>query len=47
MKDKEINPAVFIEVPKAINAMSAGEKELFIDQIIQALDESTGKAEGK
>ncbi len=40
MKDKEANAAVFIEVPKPINAMSANEKELFVDQIIQALSQS-------
>ena len=40
MKDKEPNAAVFIEVPKPINAMSANEKELFVDQIIQALSQS-------
>jgi hypothetical protein len=37
MKDKELNAVVFIEVPKPINSMSTDEKEVFVDQIIQAL----------
>ena len=49
MNEKPIKPAdsrpVFIEVPKPISAMSAVEKDLFIEQIIQALDESTNKGE--
>ena len=40
MKDKEPDAAVFIEVPKPINAMSADEKELFVDQIFQVLNQS-------
>jgi len=43
MKDKKPNAAVFIEVPKDINAMSTDEKELFVDQIIKALSESINK----
>ena len=34
---------VFIEVPKPVKDMSALEKDLFIEQIIQALSESTSK----
>ena len=49
MNEKPIEPAdsrpVFIEVPKAISAMSVVEKDLFIEQIIQALSESTSKEE--
>ena len=49
MNEKPIVPAdsrpVFIEVPKPISAMSAVEKDLFIEQIIQALSESTSKEE--
>ena len=49
MNKKAIEPAdsrpVFIEVPKPISAMSAMEKDLFIEQIIQALNESTSKEE--
>ena len=49
MNEKLIEPAdsrpVFIEVPKPISAMSAAEKDLFIEQIIQALSESTSKEE--
>jgi hypothetical protein len=40
MKDKAPNPAIFIEVPKPINNMSTSEKELFVDQISQALSQS-------
>jgi hypothetical protein len=40
MKDEKPNPALFFEVPKPVSAMSAAEKELFIEQIVQALDES-------
>ena len=36
---------VFIEVPKPIKDMSALEKDRFIEQIIQALSESTSKEE--
>ena len=36
---------VFIEVPKPIKDMSAVEKDRFIEQIIQALSESTSKEE--
>ena len=36
---------VFIEVPKSIKDMSAVEKDRFIEQIIQALSESTSKEE--
>jgi hypothetical protein len=49
MNEKPIAPAgsrpVFIEVPKPISTMSAVEKDLFIEQIIQALSESTSKEE--
>ena len=49
MNEKPIEPAdnrpVFIEVPKPISAMSAAEKDLFIEQIIQALSESTSNEE--
>jgi len=45
MKDKELNPAVFIEVPKPINEMSKSEKELFIEQIIEVLGDSSKKVE--
>ena len=49
MNEKLIRPAdsrpVFIEVPKPIGAMNAVEKGLFIEQIIQALSESTSKEE--
>ena len=45
MKDKELNPAVFVEVPKPINEMSKSEKELFIEQIIEALGDSSNKVE--
>ena len=49
MNDKPIVPAdsrpVFIEVPKPISAMSAVEKDLFIEQIIEALSESTSNEE--
>ena len=43
MKDKKPYAAVFIEVPKPIDAMRAVEKELFVDQIIQSLGESMNK----
>ena len=36
---------VFIEVPKPVKDMSAVEKDRFIEQIIQALSESTSKEE--
>ena len=36
---------VFMEVPKTISAMSAVEKDLFIEQIIEALSESTSNEE--
>ena len=36
---------VFIEVPKPISVMSAVEKDLFIEQIIEALSESTSNEE--
>ena len=36
---------VFIEVPKPVKDMSAVERELFIEQIVQALSESTSKEE--
>ena len=36
---------VFIEVPKPVKDMSALEKDLFIEQIIQALSESTSNEE--
>ena len=49
MNEKPIEPAdsrpVFIEVPKPLKDMSAVEKHLFIEQIIQALSESTSKEE--
>lgn len=45
MRDEQPNPAVFIEVPKPISAMSATEKALFIEQIIEALSKSTSKEE--
>jgi len=45
MKDDQPNPAVFIEVPKPINEMSKSEKELFIEQIIEALGDSSKKVE--
>ena len=49
MNKKAIEPAdsrpVFIEVPRPISAMSAVEKDLFVEQIIQALSESTSKEE--
>jgi len=45
MKDEKPNPALFIEVPKPVSAMSVAEKELFIKQIVQALGESISKAE--
>ena len=49
MNEKPIEPVdsrpVFIEVPKPISVMSAVEKDLFIEQIIQALSESTSEEE--
>jgi len=49
MNERLIEPAdsrpVFIEVPKPISEMNAVEKDLFIEQIIQALSESTSKEE--
>ena len=49
MNDKSVDPAVskpvFIEVPKPVKDMSAVEIELFIEQIVQALSESTSKEE--
>jgi hypothetical protein len=49
MNEKPIVPAasrpVFIEIPKPVKDMSAVEKDLFIEQIIQALSESTSKEE--
>jgi hypothetical protein len=45
MNEKPIEPAairpIFIEVPKPVMDMSAAEKDLFIEQIVQALSEST------
>ena len=47
MNEKPIIPIdsrpVFIEVPKPVKDMSAVEKDRFIEQIIQALSESTNK----
>ena len=49
MSKKPIEPAdsrpVFIEVPTPISAMSAVEKDFFIEKIIQELSESTSKEE--
>jgi hypothetical protein len=49
MNEKPIEPAdsrpVFIEVPKPVKDMSAAEKDLFIEQIIKALSESTSREE--
>lgn len=49
MNDKSVEPAasrpVFIEVPKPVKDMSAAEREFFIEQIVQALSESTSKEE--
>ena len=45
MRDEQANPAVFIEVPKPISAMSVVEKDLFIERIIEALSESTSNEE--
>jgi hypothetical protein len=49
MNEKPIMPIdsrpVFIEVPKPVKDMSALEKDLFIEQIIQALSESTSNEE--
>ena len=36
---------VFIEVPKPVRDMSEVEKDRFIEQIVQALSESTSKEE--
>jgi hypothetical protein len=47
MNGKLIEPEdsgpVFIEAPKPVKDMSAVEKDLFIEQIIQTLSESTSK----
>jgi hypothetical protein len=47
MNEKPIIPIdsrpVFIEVPKPVKDMSAVGKDRFIEQIIQALSESTNK----
>ena len=40
MTDQELNPAVFIEVPKPINTMRVSERENFIEDIIQASNQS-------
>jgi hypothetical protein len=49
MNEKPIMPIdsrpVFIEVPKPVKTMSAVQKDRFIEQIIQALSESTSKEE--
>jgi len=49
MNEKLIKPVdsgpVFIEVPKPVKDMSAMEKHLFIEQIIQALSESKSEEE--
>ena len=49
MNEKPILPIdsrpVFIEVPKPVKDMSAVEKNRFIEQIVQALSESTSKEE--
>ena len=49
MNEKPISPIdsrpVFIEVPKPVKGMSAMEKDRFIEQIVQALSESTSKEE--
>jgi hypothetical protein len=49
MNEKPIEPAairpIFIEVPKPVKDMSAVERDLFIEQIVQALSESTSKEE--
>ena len=49
MNEKPIMPIdsrpVFIEVPKPVKDMSEMEKDRFIEQIIQALSESTSKEE--
>ena len=45
MRNDQLNPAVFVEVPKPISAMSVVEKDLFIEQIIEALSESTSNEE--
>ena len=51
MNEKPIEPAdsrpVFIEVPKPISAMSAAEKDFFIEQIIEALSGSTSDKKGR
>jgi len=47
VKDQELNPAVFIEVPKPINTMSVGERDNFVEDIIQAIDQSRIKQEEK
>ena len=45
VKEKEPNPAMFIEVPKPVSAMGAAEKEIFIEQIVQALGESISESD--
>ena len=45
MRNDQLNPAVFVEVPKPISVMSVVEKDLFIEQIIEALSESTSNEE--
>jgi len=49
MNEKPITPIdsrpVFIEVPKPVKDMSAVEKDRFIEQIVEALSESTNKEE--
>jgi len=45
MKEEKPNPVLFFEVPKPVSAMSVAEKELFIEQIVQALGESISNAE--
>ena len=45
MKNEQPNSVVFVEVPKPINEMSKKEKDLFIEQIIEALGDSSKKVE--
>jgi len=40
VKDQELNPAVFIEVPKPINTMGVGERDKFVEELIRALIQS-------
>jgi len=47
VKDQELNTAVFIEVPKPINTMGVGERDNFVEDIIQSLDQSRMKQEEK